>query len=161
MQGSSERSNGKADPLRPDTAWLYRLQAVERRQEQADQWIRQVTESFQLLGRLEAHHAETRSALVSGTQRMDGQEARLRAVESALPLMRLTSRWVMAGVAGIVALVLMAVGQLVVSRPSGQVVEVMPSHVTEREELPRGVSRRDQHRAGADNGRKAGVSPPR
>lgn len=71
--------------------------------------------SLEVVRALEIHHTETRAALNRGETKMNDHESRVRGIEAALPVIRLTSRWVIGGVIGIFALVAMAAFRLVVA----------------------------------------------
>ena len=73
-----------------------------------------INASLVTLTRLEVRHAETRDAMTRAHQRIDDIEVKLDEIMQAMPVLKLTSHWVKAGVIGIVGLVLLAVGKLVV-----------------------------------------------
>ena len=91
----------------------YRLRALEDDR-------KKFSESLETLGRMSANIEEIRRELGDGRVRMketdgdvDAVSERVSVLENALPILQLTSRWVIAGVLGIFALVSMAVYRVV------------------------------------------------
>ena len=83
--------------------------------------LKGINESLTTLTRLEERHRESKDAIARAFQRIEQGEKdlaefgrRIAAVELALPVLKLTSHWVKAGVGGILALVGAAVWKLVV-----------------------------------------------
>lgn len=84
----------------------WRLKALEEDRHR-------ITQILERMVRLEEASGAILGRLESGTRTMDDHEARVRLLEAALPLLKLTSRWVIAGVLGILSLVAMAASRLV------------------------------------------------
>lgn len=72
-----------------------------------------INASLVTLTRLEVRHAETRDAMTRAHQRIDDIEDKLDEIMQALPVLKLTSNWVKAGVICAAALLLGAVAKLV------------------------------------------------
>ena len=94
-----------ADVSTPEV-WEWRIRALE-----ADR--AQLLEAVQTIVKLELRHEETRHAMERAFGVIKEHDGRMRILEEAMPLLRLTSNWVVLGVLGILSLVGMNVWRLV------------------------------------------------
>jgi hypothetical protein len=87
---------------------------LEYRVSKVEEAVLQIAENLQALTRLELHHKETREAMARAfgeitKNRKDFEEAcekvdlRLRGVELQLPILKMTSRWIIGGTIGVVS----------------------------------------------------------
>lgn len=86
--------------------------AIEWRLRSLEEDRHRITEILERMVRLEEFSGNILGRLTSGARTMDDHEARVRLLEAALPVLKLTSRWVIAGVLGIFGLVAMAAFRL-------------------------------------------------
>jgi len=63
-----------------------------------------IRETLQTLAMLEVRHTETRESMSRMRAEMESVERRTSAIENGLPVLHLTSRWVIGGVISIVSL---------------------------------------------------------
>lgn len=98
-------------------------QILEYRLNRVEEAVSSIAESLKTLTRLEEHHKETREAINRAfeeirTNRRDYEdscdrvEGRLRAVELQLPILRMTSRWVIGGTLAVVSAVFATCGSI-------------------------------------------------
>lgn len=83
----------------------YRIASLELAVNEIRQAVKSIDASLQVLARLEVHHADTRDTLARAFSDIGDHETRMRLIEEDMPTVKLTSRWVTAGVIGIVAMV--------------------------------------------------------
>lgn len=98
-------------------------EVIEWRLSQLEEDRKRMADALDVLVKLEQRHEETREALARGKKTMEDFEARVRTMESAMPLMKLTSNWVIIGVLGILSLVGMTAYRTV-GIASAQAVEI-------------------------------------
>jgi hypothetical protein len=81
---------------------------IEWRLQQLEEDRKRIADALDLIVRLEHRHEETREGFARTQKIMEDVETRVRAVEAVMPLVKLTSNWVIVGVLGILSLVGMA-----------------------------------------------------
>jgi hypothetical protein len=94
----------------------YRLELLERAVGDISGALNGIKDSLQQLAVLETRHMETREALERAFSLITNNDKRIAAIEKTLPVLKLTSGWVRTGVIGVCALVLLAVGKLVIGK---------------------------------------------
>ena len=99
-------------------------EVIEWRISQLEEDRKRIADALDLIVRLEQRHEETREAFSRTHKIMENVESRVRAVESALPVMQLTSKWVIAGVLGILSLVGMTAYRTVSASSASAAVEI-------------------------------------
>ena len=75
--------------------------------------VRTISEAMVALVRLDQKHIETSDALHRAFEEIEAVSTRVTAVELALPVLKLTSRWVVTAATAVVGLVAVAVVALV------------------------------------------------
>jgi hypothetical protein len=88
-----------------DKVTQYRLEMIEKT-------LQAISENLSKLAALEQKHIETRDAVGRAFDAIEGHETRLRAVEVEMPTLKLTRKWVLSGVIGIVSLLAVAIFKL-------------------------------------------------
>jgi hypothetical protein len=78
------------------------LEVIEWRLRALEEDRRRFADALEVLARLEQHHETTRMAVADAATAARDHEGRLREVETVVPVLRLTSRWIIAGVMTIV-----------------------------------------------------------
>jgi hypothetical protein len=78
---------------------------IEWRLSQLEEDRKRIADALDLIVRLEHRHEETREGFARTQKIMEDVETRVRAVEAVMPLVKLTSNWVIVGVLGILSLV--------------------------------------------------------
>lgn len=91
------------------------LSRVEETVVGIDGKLDRLADSMSTLARLEERHQGVVAQLLDGNKRMDGLSVRLGAIESVLPGLVETRRWVVAGVVGVFCLVGIALIRLVLT----------------------------------------------
>lgn len=94
----------------------FRVGALEGAVGEIKSAVKSIDQSLQSLARLETRHAETRDGLSRAFTDIEDHEARLRAVESEMPTVKLTRSWTLRAVVGIVVVVCLALLGMVVKR---------------------------------------------
>jgi hypothetical protein len=83
----------------------YRVNLVEQAVKDISTALAGIRETLQTLAMLEVRHAETRESMARMYSSMDDLEKRTTAIELAMPLFHLTSKWVIGGVVAVVGMV--------------------------------------------------------
>lgn len=74
------------------------LEVIEWRLRTLEEDRRRFADALEVLARLEQHHETTRQALADTARSSNDHEDRIRQVEAVVPVLRLTSGWIVAGV---------------------------------------------------------------
>ena len=102
----------------------YRVQTLENAVVEIKDAVKTIAENSSVLARLEAHHEETRTALARAFKEIANNrsdyikscnevDTRLRGVEMQMPILKLTSRWIIGGVITIVGGVFATAGVVI------------------------------------------------
>jgi hypothetical protein len=83
----------------------YRVTMVEQAVKDISTALTGIRETLQTLAMLEVRHTETRESMARMRSVVEDVERRTTAIEMGLPLLNLTSKWVIGGVISIVCLV--------------------------------------------------------
>jgi hypothetical protein len=83
----------------------YRVTMVEQAVKDISTALTGIRETLQTLAMLEIRHTETRESMARMRSVVEDVERRTTAIEMGLPLLNLTSKWVIGGVISIVCLV--------------------------------------------------------
>jgi hypothetical protein len=83
----------------------YRVTMVEQAVKDISTALTGIRETLQTLAMLEVRHTETRESMARMRSVVEDVERRTSAIEHGLPVLHLTSRWVIGGVIAIVGMV--------------------------------------------------------
>lgn len=92
----------------------HRISRVENDMMEMREAIKMIAESLRTLASLEAHHAETRSGLERAFSRIEDIDEKLGVIAVDLPVLKLTSGWIMRGMVGAVAIMGMSIIVMVI-----------------------------------------------
>lgn len=84
-------------PQTSDTLTQYRLGMIE-------QTLKGISETLERLAALEQKHLETREAVGRAFDSLETHDARIRAIESEMPTLKLARGWLLSGMVGIIGL---------------------------------------------------------
>jgi hypothetical protein len=93
----------------------YRVALMEKAVQEIGLALGGIRETLQTLATLEVRHTETREAMTRAFASITGLDARVDAIEKALPLLQETSKWVRLGVIAVVGMVGTAAIKIVLS----------------------------------------------
>jgi hypothetical protein len=80
-----------------DTLTLYRLGMIE-------ETLKAISENLERLATLEQKHFETRDQVTRAFDSIADHDTRIRSIETEMPTLKLTRKWVMSGVIGTLTL---------------------------------------------------------
>jgi hypothetical protein len=83
----------------------YRVTMVEQAVKDISTALTGIRETLQTLAMLEVRHTETRESMSRMRSVVEDVERRTSAIEKGLPVLNLTSRWVIGGVIAVVGMV--------------------------------------------------------
>jgi len=78
---------------------------VDFRLKNIEESLQRMADQMGVLVGLQQQYIETREALARAFKTIEDHEHRLRAMENEMPTLRMTSRWVISGVIGLICLV--------------------------------------------------------
>lgn len=91
----------------------YRLRLIEESLSEIRTAIKGIHDSLRTLATLEVRHEQTREALGRAFSALERLESRVGAIEEAMPLLQLTSKWIRAGVVSLAGLVIIGAIKIV------------------------------------------------
>ena len=112
-----------------------KFRTIERRQDKTDEVLESIAESIKTLARVEVQHAETRESLLRAFKAIEDNrkdyedscdlvDKRVKEIELQMPILKMTSRWIIGGTLAIVTAAFSTLGMIAYA-----MFEVLPRFV--------------------------------